>query len=56
MQIKLDIYVVVYIVWVCVFLELGETSHHAAVVCKLAKIWFIMQYTLPQINAVSTFS
>lgn len=25
------------------------------VVCKLAKIWFIMQRTLSQINAVSTF-
>lgn len=37
------------------FLELGETPHHAAVVCKLAKIWFIMQCTLSQINAVSTF-
>lgn len=26
------------------------------VVCKLAKIWFIMQCTLSQLNAVSTFS
>lgn len=25
-------------------------------VCKLAKIWFIMQCTLSQLNAVSTFS